>query len=77
LINAGCLFQLNLLAVVGYYGNRITEIAEKLLQKGLYSFVGSDVHHDNHIAGFSQKVRLKDLMPLKETITNNQFFKIE
>lgn len=77
LINAGCLFQLNLLAVVGYYGNRITEIAEKLLQKGMYSFVGSDVHHDNHIAGFSQKVRLKDLMPLKETITNNQFFKIE
>lgn len=74
---AGCLFQLNLLAVVGYYGDVVTKIAEKLLQNGMYSFVGSDAHHDNHIAGFNRKVKLKDLAPLKETIANNQFFKME
>lgn len=73
---AGCLFQLNLPTVVGYYGEAILKIAEKLLQKGLYDFVGSDVHHDNHISAFEQKVRLKDLTPLNEVITNNQFFKI-
>ena len=72
---AGCLFQLNLAAVVGYYGEAISKIAEKLLEKGLYDFVGSDVHHDNHIRAFEQKVRLKDLTPLKEIISNNQFFK--
>lgn len=72
---AGCLFQLNLLAVTGYYGENITKVAENLLQKGLYNFVGSDVHHDNHIAAFDQKVKLKDLNPLKEVIANNQFFK--
>ena len=77
LIAAGCKFQLNLLAVVGYYGENVTKIAVKLLQKGMYDFVGSDVHHDNHIAGFSQKILLKDLMPLKEIIANNQFFKLE
>ena len=71
---AGCLFQLNLLSVVGYYGERITKVAEKLLQKGMYNFVGSDVHHDNHIAAFRKKVILKDLVPLKEAIANNQFF---
>jgi tyrosine-protein phosphatase YwqE len=27
----------------------------KLLTQGLYDYVGSDVHHDNHIAAFSQK----------------------
>jgi tyrosine-protein phosphatase YwqE len=73
---AGCYFQLNLLAVVGYYGEGITKIAEKLLQKGLYDFVGSDVHHANHIAGFKEKVKIKDLVSLKETIANNQFFRM-
>ena len=74
---AGCLFQLNLLSAVGYYGDGIAKIAEKLLQKGMYDFVGSDVHHSNHIAAFDQKVRLKDLLPLKEAIANNQFFRME
>ena len=73
---AGCLFQLNLLSVVGYYGAEITKIAEQLLQKGMYTYVGSDVHHDNHIASFEQKVKIKDLVPLKEAIANNQFFKL-
>ncbi|MBA0884761.1 tyrosine-protein phosphatase [Flavobacterium undicola] len=72
---AGCLFQLNLLAVVGYYGENIAKIAEQLLQKGMYDFVGSDIHHDNHIAAFELKVKLKDINPLKEVIANNQFFK--
>lgn len=74
---AGCKFQLNLLSVVGYYGEGITKISERLLQKGMYDFVGSDVHHDNHVAAFDQKVKLKDLAPLKEVMANNQFFKME
>ena len=73
----GCLFQLNLLAVVGYYGASIASIAEQLLQKGMYDFVGSDVHHEKHIAFFDKKVKLKDVAALKEVISNNQFFKIE
>lgn len=73
---AGCVFQLNLLAVVGYYGAGITKIAEQLLQKGMYTYVGSDVHHDNHIEAFKQKINLKDSIPLKEVIANNQFFKV-
>lgn len=74
---AGCLFQLNLLSVVGYYGNEIAKIAEKLLQKSMYDFVGSDVHHANHIAAFDQNIKLKDPLPLKEAIANNQFFQKE
>lgn len=75
---AGCLFQLNLLAVVGYYGSEITKVAEELLKKGMYDFVGSDVHHDNHIASFSHKLKIDNtsISTLKEVISNNQFFKI-
>jgi len=73
----GCLFQLNLLAVVGYYGESIAKTAEQLLQKGMYDFVGSDVHHSTHIASFEKKVRLKDVTALKEVMANNQFFRID
>lgn len=77
LINSGCLLQLNLLSVVGYYGEGISKIAEKLLQEGKYSFVGSDVHHLNHIAGFDKKIKIKNPLPLKEAIANNQFFRMK
>lgn len=76
LINAGCLFQLNLLSVVGYYGAAIARIADYLLKNGMYNFVGSDVHHDNHIAAFEKKIIIKDTKPLIEIINNNQFFTI-
>lgn len=74
--NAGCLFQLNLLSVVGYYGDDVAKVAAQLLKKGMYTFVGSDVHHARHIAAFEQRVTLKDLVPLHEVLANNQFFKL-
>jgi tyrosine-protein phosphatase YwqE len=61
---------------VGYYGNQISKTAEKLLLEGMYDYVGSDVHHDNHINAFNQKVLLKDVLPLQEIIKNNQFLSI-
>lgn len=73
--NAGCSFQLNLLSTIGYYGHDVAKAAEKLLQKGMIDFVGSDVHHENHITGFSRKILLKDPHPLKEAIARNQFFR--
>lgn len=72
---AGCLFQLNLLATTGYYGKGVTKIAEELLKKGMYDYVGSDAHHKNHIASFEKRIEIKDVTPLNEIIKNNQFFK--
>ena len=71
---AGCLFQLNLLSTVGYYGSNVAKIAGLLLEKGFIDFVGSDVHHQKHINAFSQKVLIKNLKPLEEVISNNLFF---
>lgn len=41
--------QLNILSLSGYYGSREKEIANKLLDAGLYRFVGSDLHHNRHL----------------------------
>lgn len=72
---AGCLFQLNLLSAMGYYGPDVAATAEKLLKKGMIEFTGSDVHHKNHIEAFSKKIRLKDSVPLIEAMKNNSIFK--
>jgi tyrosine-protein phosphatase YwqE len=71
---AGCLFQLNLLSVTGYYGENVTKIAEKLLMTQLIDFVGSDVHHLNHVQSFENRIRIKEEKPLKEAMQNNQLF---
>lgn len=71
---SGCLFQLNLLSCVDYYGVVITETADKLLKKGMIDFVGSDIHHQNHVDSFSRKVTLKNTLELEKAINNNLFF---
>lgn len=70
----GCLFQLNLLSTVDYYGKNISSIADKLLQKGMIDFVGSDVHHLNHIQSFYKKVSIKNTDALKIAMDRNLFF---
>lgn len=73
---AGCLFQLNLLAVMGYYGSEITKTASLLLKKGMYDFTGTDVHHGNHITALNERIKIEMTSNLKEVIVNNQFFRI-
>jgi len=46
---AGCLFQLNLLSLTDHYGKGIRKISERLLSLGMYDFVGTDTHHENHL----------------------------
>lgn len=72
---AGCLFQLNLLSVVGYYGENVAKTAQKLLSQGLIDFASSDTHHQKHIDSFEGKVLLKDIKPLQDCIINSSFFK--
>ena len=46
----GCLFQMNLLSIVGYYGPEVRNASKYLLQKNMYDLAGSDLHHDKHMA---------------------------
>jgi len=72
---AGCLFQINLLSTVGYYGANVTTLCNKLLEKGMFDFVGSDVHHKNHVKAFDTRINIKNSALLNEIIANNKFFK--
>ena len=70
----GCLFQMNLLSANGYYGKEVAKIVDKLLQKKMIDFVGSDFHHKNHIASFSKPILIKEISELKKAAANNCFF---
>lgn len=72
---AGCFFQLNLLATVGYYGKDVAETANYLLKNQMYDFVGSDIHHANHILAFHHKIVIKNHTDLMNVMEKNSFFK--
>ncbi len=45
----GCLFQLNLLSVTGYYGKAPAELAQYLIRKKYVNLIGTDLHNDYHL----------------------------
>ncbi|MGL4990056.1 MAG: tyrosine-protein phosphatase [Sarcina sp.] len=45
-IDEGCLFQLNAASISGFFGKETEKTAKIFLEKGLYSFIGSDAHSD-------------------------------
>jgi len=49
LIDGGCEFQVNLLSLGGYYGPPQKEFAQKFIDRGWVTWVGSDLHHERHI----------------------------
>lgn len=57
----GCLFQLNLLAVSGYYGRSVQRMADQLLAHKMYDFAGTDLHHDKHLDKLTELVRSGEL----------------
>jgi len=72
----GCLFQINLLSVTGYYGKPVLEISKKLLDNNMIDFTGSDVHHERHIEAFKNPVLFKDIEPLVKSLNKNSLFSI-
>jgi tyrosine-protein phosphatase YwqE len=45
----GCLFQLNMLSLAGYYGKSVYELAMYLVRNDFYDMMGSDLHHQRHL----------------------------
>ena len=72
----GCLFQINLLSTVDYYGKDVRNTLDKLLLKGLVDFTGTDAHKINHLDSMDKKIKIKNITPMKEAINNNCLFKI-
>ncbi|MXN91988.1 histidinol phosphatase [Flavobacterium sp. Sd200] len=71
---AGCLFQLNLLSVTGYYGKPVLDISQKLLEQDMIDFTGSDTHHDRHTEAYKNPVLLKKPDLLVKPLNKNSLF---
>lgn len=53
----GCLLQLNLLSVFGYYGKEVKQAAEVLLKEKMYDLAGTDLHHHKHLHHLSAAIK--------------------
>jgi len=73
---AGCLFQVNLLSVTGYYGKPVLDVCKKLLDQDMIDFTGSDTHHERHTEAFKNPVLLKNTEPLIKALNKNSLFSI-
>lgn len=45
----GCMLQINLLSLLGYYGKSAQETARMLVTENLVDLIGTDLHHTRHL----------------------------
>ena len=66
-------FQLNLMSLSGYYGSRPKLVAEDLLQRGMYDFIGSDLHHLHRYQYMLEHMKLttKQINVVEQLLDNN------
>lgn len=72
---SGCLFQLNLLSLIGFYGLSTQKAAVEILNKGLYDFVGTDAHKAEHLLLLKKIEKASVVKKLKPLIGNSNRFK--
>jgi tyrosine-protein phosphatase YwqE len=55
----GFLLQVNLLSLTGYYGKEVEKAANYMLKNDLVSFIGTDLHHERHLAALNEPGNIK------------------
>lgn len=53
-IELGCLLQVNLLSLLGYYGKPVRTVAETLVRKRMVDLLGTDMHHEKHMEALKE-----------------------
>ena len=71
----GVKFQLNLLSVIGFYGEKILKTSDYLIKNGLIDYVGSDIHNMSHVKEFNKKVKIKSESDLIKILAKNIDFR--
>ena len=56
----GSYFQVNLLSLIGYYGKISQELALYLLKSNYVDLLGTDLHHDRHLAALRSSATISD-----------------
>lgn len=65
--NRGCYLQLNINSLTGYYGKPVKQVAEKLFDRGMYDYIGSDMHNTKHTDVVQSIMNNPDLMALLQS----------
>ncbi len=60
----GCKLQVNLLSLSGAYGSHVKRTAEKLFKNQMVDFLGTDMHHDRHLAMLKKLASRKEFYEL-------------
>jgi len=47
--DTGCLFQLNVLSLAGFYGKAPVELAHYLIKQKYFNLIGTDLHNSRHL----------------------------
>lgn len=63
----GVYFQLNLVSLAGHYPEPVKKFAEKLIEKGMIDFVGSDMHNLNYLNSLGKSLKEKSLARLLDS----------
>jgi tyrosine-protein phosphatase YwqE len=45
----GCLLQVNMLSLIGYYGKAVQEAAHYMVKEKIVDLIGTDLHHQRHL----------------------------
>ncbi|MBT3933428.1 MAG: capsular biosynthesis protein [Bacteroidetes bacterium] len=70
----GIFLQINLVSLSGFYSQKVKEIAERLIDENLVSFIGTDTHEMRYIEGIHESLhspymnKLKDMKLLNDTL---------
>ena len=65
--DTGCLFQLNILSLSGYYSETVMELGRYLAKKQYYDLLGTDLHHFRHLDALKNPTVISHLQKLLET----------
>lgn len=73
----GCLLQVNMLSLTGYYGKAVKQIALRLLKENMIDVVGTDLHHAKHLEYITKFVKSGSAAKLLEKypVRNNELFR--
>jgi protein-tyrosine phosphatase len=60
--DTGCLLQVNMLSMIGYYGKASQALAEYLIKKKYVDLLGTDLHHERHLNVLTYSSRLQGMV---------------
>lgn len=67
-IDLGCYLQINILSLLGYYGEGPKKTAQNLLKQNMVTLAGTDMHHENHMKALKDLASRKSFYKLFEGI---------